>query len=200
MNFLLSTLALLLGPVIYSLGMRNPAVKRGLDMLIIVAVAWIIGVHIIPDSVETGGILAVVFLAVGIAFPLVMQRVLHLAKGTTRIAMTVLAAMALALHAIIDGIALVPGNGDHLPAAIMLHRLPVGMVIWCTFRPAIGRAAAIAAFAIIIAATGLAFYSAAPIVELAQSRNIALFQAFVSGSLIDLVITLGRQVWTNRKD
>jgi len=200
MNFLLSTLALLLGPVIYALGRQNPAVKRGLDALIIVAVAWIIGVHIIPDAVETGGLLAIAFLAAGIAFPLIMQRVLHVATGTAHFAMTVLAGMALALHAVIDGVALIPGNGDHLPAAVILHRLPVGMAIWCTFRPAIGRAAAIAAFAIIISATALAFYSAAPVVELAESRNLALFQAFVSGSLIDLVVTLGRQVWNNRND
>lgn len=200
MNFLLSTFALLLGPFIYALGRQNPAVRRGLDAFIIVAVAWIIGVHIIPESVETGGLLAVAFLAAGIVFPLVMQRVLHVATGTAHFAMTILAATALGLHAVIDGIALIPGNGDHLPAAVILHRLPVGMAIWCTFRPAIGRATAVAAFVIIIGATGFAFYSAAPVVELAESRNIALFQAFVSGSLIDLVVTLGRQVWNNRND
>jgi len=200
MNFLLSTFALLLGPLIYALVRQNRAVRRGLDAFIIVAVAWIIGMHIIPDAVATGGLLAIAFLAAGIAFPLIMQRVLHVATGTTRFAMTVLAAMALALHAIIDGIALIPGNGNHLPTAVMLHRLPVGMAIWCTFRPAIGRASAIAMFVIIIGATGFAFYSAAPVVELAESKNLALFQAFVSGSLIDLVVTLGRQVWNTRQN
>jgi hypothetical protein len=200
MNFLLSTLALLLGPLIYAVGRRNRAIRHGLDAFIIIAVAWIIGVHIIPESVETGGLLAFAFLAAGIAFPLVMQRVLHVATGTTHLAMTLLAAMALALHAIIDGIALIPGHGEHLPAAVILHRLPVGMAIWWTFRPTIGRASAIAAFVIIIAATGSAFYSAAPVVELAESRNFALFQAFVSGSLIDLVVSLARKMWMTRAD
>jgi hypothetical protein len=200
MNFLFSTLALLLGPFIYALGRRNRAVRHGLDAFIIFAVAWIIGVHIIPESIETGGLLAIPFLAAGIAFPIVMQRVLHVATGTTHFAMTILAAMALALHAIIDGIALIPGYGEHLPAAVILHRLPVGMAIWWTFRPTIGRASAIAAFVIIIAATGSAFYSAAPVIELAESRNLALFQAFVSGSLIDLVASLGRQMWRTRAD
>lgn len=198
MNLLLSTLALLLGPFIYALGRRNRTVRHALDVFIIIAVAWIIGVHIIPESVTTGGLPAIAFLAAGIVFPPAMQRVFHLATGTARFAMTVLAATALALHAIIDGVALIPGNGDHLPMAVILHRLPVGMAIWWTFRPAIGRTSAIAAFVIIIAATSLTFYSAAPIVELAENRNLALFQAFVSGSLIDLVVTLGRQVWSNR--
>lgn len=200
MNFLLSTFALLLGPFIYALGRRNRTVRHGLDVFIIVAVAWIIGVHIIPESVTTGGLLAIVFLAAGIAFPVVIQRVLHVATGTAHFAMTALAAVALALHAVIDGVALIPGNGGHLPVAVMLHRLPVGMAIWWTFRPAIGNGSAIAAFVIIVVATAIAFFSAAPVVELAESRNLALFQAFVSGSLIDLVVTLGRQVWANRRD
>ncbi|MDH5454487.1 MAG: hypothetical protein OEY37_00355 [Gammaproteobacteria bacterium] len=199
MNLLLSTLALLLGPLIYTLAGRSRASRHALDAFILVAVAWIIGVHIIPVAIKTGGLLAIAFLLAGIAFPLVMQRFLHVATGTAHFAMMFLAAIALALHAIIDGVALVPGSGDHLPLAVILHRLPVGMAIWCTFRPAIGNASAIAAFVIIIAATGLTFYSATPVVELAESRNLALFQAFVSGSLIDLVVTLGRQAW-NRAD
>ena len=199
MNFLLSTFALLLGPFIYALGRRNRAVRHGLDAFIIVAVAWIISVHIIPEAVRTGGLLAIAFLAAGIAFPPVMQRVLHVATGTAHFAMTALAAVALALHAVIDGVALIPGSGDHLPAAVILHRLPVGMAIWWTFRPAIGKRSAIAAFVIIIAATALTYYSAGAVVELAESRNLALFQAFVSGSLIDLVATLARQVWSNRR-
>ena len=97
MKFLLSTLALLLGPFIYALGRRNRAVRHGLDAFIIVAVAWIIGVHIIPESVASGGILAIAFLVAGIAFPIVMQRVLHVATGTAHFAMTLLAAMALRL-------------------------------------------------------------------------------------------------------
>jgi len=200
MNFLLSTFALLLGPYIYALGRQNRTIRHSLDAFIIIAVAWIIGVHIIPESVQTGGLLAIGFLVAGMAFPLVMQRVLHVATGTAHFAMTALAALALALHAVIDGVALIPGNGDHLPAAVILHRLPVGMAIWWTFRPAIGKASAIAAFVIIIAATALTFYSAAAVVELAESRNLALFQAFVSGSLIDLVVTMAREVWNNRRD
>ncbi len=199
MNFLLSTFALLLGPLIYALGRRNRVIRHGLDAFIIVAVAWIIGVHIIPESVATGGVLAIAFLAAGVVFPIVMQRVLHVATGTAHFAMTMLAAIALALHAIIDGIALIPGNGDHLPIAVMLHRLPVGMAIWWTFRPAIGNVAAVTAMVIVVGATALAFFFAAPFVELAESRNLALFQAFVSGSLVDLVVTLGRQFWSSRR-
>jgi hypothetical protein len=62
------------------------------------------------------------------------------------------------------------------------------MAIWWTFRPALGQTAAVVAFAIIIVATAAAYFLGGPVVELLESRTLALFQAFVSGSLIDLVI------------
>jgi zinc transporter ZupT len=103
-------------------------------------------------------------------------------------ALLFIAALALVLHAVIDGIALLPGGSDRLGLAVILHRLPVGMAIWWTFRPAIGTKAAVAAFVLIITATALAVYFGGPVIELAESRMLALFQVFVAGSLADMVI------------
>ena len=83
---------------------------------------------------------------------------------------------------------LLPAMGDPLSIAVILHRLPIGMAIWWTFRPAIGRTAAITAFAIIVAATAFSYFLADPVVNMLESRTLAYFQAFVSGSLIDLVV------------
>ena len=47
---------------------------------------------------------------------------------------------------------------------------------------------AVAAFALIISATALAFYLGGPVIEFAESRMLALFQIFVAGSLADMVI------------
>ncbi len=188
MNFLLSTIALLAGPFIYALGRRNKMTERLLDLLIIAAIAWIIGVHIVPDAFEAAGWPALVFLAIGMAFPYVLRRIFHLASSAMHTALLLIAALALVLHAVIDGIALLPGSGEQLSIAVILHRLPVGMAIWWTFRPAIGTKTAIAAFALIISATALAIYFGGPVIELAESRVLALFQVFVAGSLADMVI------------
>jgi len=188
MYFLLSTIALLVGPFAYALGRHNKVTERALDALIIVAIAWIIGVHIVPDAFQVAGWKALAFLGLGMAFPYALRRIFHLASNAMHTALLFIAAFALVLHAVIDGIALLPGNGDQLGLAVILHRLPVGMAIWWTFRPAIGTKASIAAFALIILATGLAVYFGGPVIELAESRMLALFQVFVAGSLADMVI------------
>lgn len=193
MNFFLSTLALLAGPFIYALGRRNATAEHLLDAVVILTVAWIIAFHIVPEVVAIGGILAVGMIAAGMAFPFALRRIFHLASNTAHIALLVLAAAALALHAIIDGIALLPATGNSLSVAVILHRLPIGMAIWWTFRPALGQTAAIIAFAIIIVATASAYFLGGPVVDVLENRTLVLFQAFVSGSLIDLVIVSIRQ-------
>jgi hypothetical protein len=200
MYFLLSTFALLAGPFVYALGRRNKVTERALDVLIIVAIAWIIGVHIVPDAFQIAGWPALVFLILGMAFPYMLRRIFHLASSAMHTALLFIAALALVLHAVIDGIALLPASGERLGLAVILHRLPVGMAIWWTFRPTIGTKAAIAAFALIITATALAFYFGGPVIELAESRMLALFQVFVAGSLADMVIVGVRDLFSRPRD
>lgn len=188
MYFLLSTIALLAGPFVYAQGRRNKVTESALDALIIVAIAWIIGVHILPDAIQAAGWPSLAFLMLGMAFPFALRRIFHLASNAMHTALLIIAALALVLHAVIDGIALLPGSGDRLGLAVVLHRLPVGMAIWWTFRPAIGTKAAIASFILIITATATAFYFGGAVLEFAENRMLALFQVFVAGSLADLVI------------
>ena len=188
MNFLLSTIALLFGPLVYAVGYRNAVARHILDSFVFITIAWIIGVHIIPESLSAGGALALVFLALGIAFPILLERVFHVASKAAHIAIMIIAAIGLSMHAVIDGIALLPASGDRLAHAIIVHRIPVGMALWWTFRPALGTAMAIVAFVLIIVSTGIAYFLGAPVIEMAENRNLAMFQAFVSGSLIDLVV------------
>ncbi len=188
MNLLLSTLALLAGPFVYALGRRNAATEKLLNVIIVAAIAWIVGVHILPEAIEAAGWTAAIALLAGMAFPFLLRRVFHLAAKTAHIALLTLAALALILHALIDGIALSPAGGDQLAVAVIIHRLPVGMAIWWTFRPAIGNTAAIVAFGLLIGATAAAYLLGSPVAELAENRILALFQAFVAGSLVDLII------------
>ena len=188
MYFLLSTIALLAGPFVCLLGRQNQAAERAIDVLIIVAIAWIIGVHIVPEAFKVAGATALLLLALGMAFPYALRRIFHLASSAMHIALLLIAALALVLHAMIDGIALLPGNDEQLGIAVILHRLPVGMAIWWTFRPVIGAKAAVASFVLIISATALTYYFGGAIIEIAESRMLALFQVFVAGSLADMVI------------
>lgn len=187
MNLLLSITALLLGPVIYALGRRNHVARQILDGFIFITIAGIICVHIIPEALAAGGTLAIIFLALGIAFPVVLERGFHSAFHEAHVLVLVVAALGLIIHAIIDGIALLPAQGSDLAYAVILHRLPVGMVIWWSLRPNLGISVAVAAFVTISIATAASYILGGPMVELAEARSIAYVQAFVSGSLIHIV-------------
>ena len=187
MNLILSIAALLLGPIIYAFGRRNSAMRQILDGFIFITIAGIICVDIIPEALTVGGTLAVIFLVLGLAFPVIIERGFHGAFHAAHKMVLIVAALGLVVHAIIDGIALLPTQSRDLAHAVILHRLPVGMAIWWSLRPNLGLPVAIAAFAMISVATAASYLLGAPFVELAEARSIAFLQAFVSGSLIHVV-------------
>lgn len=207
MTFALSVLALILGPFVYAWGQQRPTARQVLDGFVFITIAGIVCVHIIPVSISNGGLWAVVFLLLGLAFPVVLERQFHHLMHKAHGVILLLAALGLAVHAMIDGIALLPletlggqagaataGEGglatlldNQLAIGVILHRLPVGMAIWWSLRPHLGAPVAIGVFALIIAATAAAYFLGGPVVELAETRSLACFQAFVAGSLVHVV-------------
>lgn len=205
--FILSIAALLLGPAIYAWARKRPTGRQMLDGFILVTVAGIVCVYIIPDAVVTGGRVAFLFLLVGLLFPIAIEKAFHEFHRQAHVFIVILAAAGLVVHALIDGLALLPGVGtsitsgsdgtnarlwnsifgNQLAVGVILHRLPVGMTIWWSVRPSFGTGAAVATFALVIAATAAAFFFGAPAVQLAQLESLAYFQAFVAGSLVHVV-------------
>lgn len=183
----LSIAALLAGPFVYTLGKRNAIARQVLDGFIFITIAGLVAVHIIPDSLLGGGNLAILFLALGIAFPVLIERGLHESFHAAHGLVLALAALGLVIHSVLDGIALLPGSNGNLAYAVILHRLPIGMAIWWSLRPNLGIGAAATAFGLIIVSTTAAFVFGAPVVDLAEARGIAWLQAFISGSLIHIV-------------
>lgn len=187
----LSILALLAGPVVYTMGRRNRVARQILDGFIFITIAGIVTVNIIPEALIGGGGLAVLFLALGIVFPVVLERGLHHRFHAAHAIVLALAALGLVIHSALDGIALllapVAENGQRLAWAVILHRLPIGMAIWWSLRPNLGLAAALTAFVLIIGSTTAPVLLGTQVHEITGARSIAWLQAFVSGSLIHIV-------------
>lgn len=188
MTLLLSTVALLLGPLIYEVGRRNKIARRVLDVLILATIALIILFDIIPEALSHGGWWAIVVLLLGIGFPMLLEKLFRRAADTAHLVIVAIAVVGLILHAVIDGLALLPENGTGLAHAIILHRPAVGMAIWWAVRPGFGTAAAIATLALIILATTAGYFVGESTLPFVSTRALALLQAFVSGSLIHVVI------------
>lgn len=187
MTLILSIAALLLGPVIYAAGSRNRLLRRTLDALILLTIAAIIAVNIIPEALKHGGKLAIAVLVLGIVFPMLLERLFRTATDAAHLVIVAIAALGLLIHAVIDGVALLPESGTGLAHAIVLHRLPVGMALWWAVRPNFGKIIAVVVFALVILATIAGYFVGESIIEMADIRTIAMLQAFVSGSLIHVV-------------
>ena len=155
-----------------------------LDGFIFITIAGIVCVSIIPEALRYGGNVAFAFLAIGLAFPFVIERLGSISHRKAHVFIVVLAGLGLVIHASIDGIALLDQT---LAPAIILHRIPIGMAIWWSVRPSFGTGSAVLVFALIIGATAAAFFLGAPIMELAEVRGLSWFQAFVAGSLVHVV-------------
>ncbi len=189
---LASMAALVAGPLAYRFAHGRGTTLTVLDGFVFVAISGLIILSVLPEAVVHGGWLAIAFIIAGFAGPTVAERLFHRAAKGTHVAALMLGVVGLCLHALIDGAALGGGlavqAGTHLPTAIVLHRLPVGLAIWWLLRPHFG--AAVAGLALLaVAATTTAGYAVGPTLGAELTvRSVAWFQAFVGGSLLHVVL------------
>lgn len=187
MMLLLSSAALLMGPLIYTLGRQHRVASTVFDWLIKAAIAFIVFVHIIPEAFEAIGYWAFAVLAIGLAFPIALESLFKKAHDAAHLVIVGVAALGLLLHAVVDGLGLLYDDGSGLAHAIVLHRVPVGMAIWWTVRPHFGKPVALSMLVLIIVATAVGYELGDSIFDVADTGQLALLQAFISGSLIHVV-------------
>ena len=188
-----SLLGLCVGPPLIALSGRWRWLVTTVDGIVLVTMGGLLAAHIMPELFEVAGPLAGVAAVCGLLVPAVLQRLLGKAAEQVHTVTLVLALGGLALHAVIDGVALAGGGHDHgsggsLRLAIALHRVPVGLTIWWLLRPAFGAPAALAVLVLIAVATVIGFTGAGWLGELLQGQTLALFNAFVAGTLVHVML------------
>jgi hypothetical protein len=192
-SFLLSSLALVAGPFLFVLGARQEGVRLALDGFVVMTLAGIVCLHIVPDAWRLAGLVSLVFLALGLLFPLLLEAVFARALERAHGFVVVLAAVGIGVHGTLDGIALIPlAEGgllaNELALGVIIHRLPVGMAIWWALKPEFGTRAAVGMITLVIGATGLGFLLGANLSSAGASPILACFQSFVAGSLVHVVL------------
>ncbi len=190
---LLSLVALLVGPVVYARA-RSGLAASAVDAFALVGVAGLVFAHILPQSMASAGWWVVPVALVGLFGPgLLCGSRFFAGKSSARITMP-LALLGIALHAMLDGVALAGAGSDHahggdhlLPVAVVLHRIPVGLGIWWLARPLYGQRAAGGLIATIALFTVLGFGFAPSLLGGTSEGWFALFQALIAGSLLHVV-------------
>ncbi|GIU14234.1 MULTISPECIES: metal transporter [unclassified Shewanella] len=189
---LASCIALLLGPLFYRFFSTGNGLQKGLDGFIFVSLGGLVLVHILPELLEHGGFLAIVFVIIGIWGPTLSERLFHRYSEVTHNLTLILGIGGLLLHTITDGGAMIlaqqEGNSPLLALGIILHRLPVGVAIWWLLKPQVGSRWAMAVLAAMMLLTGFGYFAGEQMLSHLSLENTVYLQAFVTGSILHVVL------------
>lgn len=196
---LLSVAALFVGPFVFPHVRDRPGVIAALDGFLLASIGGLVLIDLLPHSLHVAGASALGVAALGLALPTLADRKSH-AHGehqhteNSHGTLIPVAFVGLAAHAFVDGSALavpevqVHGSGVELAVAVLFHRLPVGLLIAALATNRWGTRGAMWVAAAFAAATVAGFGVAREALPYWDLHAVALFQAFVSGTLLHVII------------
>ncbi len=186
-----SLLALGIGPLIYS-RTKGAWAAALVDAFALVGVGGLVLVHILPQSFQLAGWMILPVALVGFLGPgLLCGSKLFAGRGSSRVTMPV-ALLGIALHAILDGLALTYSSTSDEPAAlaaaVVLHRIPVGLGIWWLTVPLYGKRSALGLLGAIAVFSVVGFGFGETLLHEISTSWVALFQALIAGSLLHVIL------------
>ncbi|HIA04757.1 MAG TPA: hypothetical protein EYN66_23165, partial [Myxococcales bacterium] len=194
-----SLLALIAAPMIAILAQRGRLFIDALDGFVFTSIGVLIVAHVLPHCVNEGGYGVLLVALIGMLGPMIIEKSLRGAAQKAHMVALVLALIGVFLHGVIDGIALAgagfsSGSSETnnpnllLPLAVVLHRLPVGLMVWWLLRKPYGRATAITVLAVVGLGTVGGYLGLGSLFESTDHSGVAFFQALVAGSLLHVVV------------
>lgn len=191
MGYLIASLvALFCGPLLDRPSAARWAPGACIDGFIYVSVTGLIIGHILPESIEKAGWIALCFALLGVLGPRILETTFQRAVEKTHAAAQALAAIGLIAHAMVDGaiLATVPTTGAAIGLAVILHRIPGALALWWLIRRSHDSRMA----AIILTAMGVAtvvgYATASSLTALLPATAAGLLEALVAGSLLHVIL------------
>ncbi len=186
-QLLLSIALLFIAPMLHQFSIKRDYVFSSLNGFVFVLIAVLVAAEILPSLISTTGPGVLLMLLVGLALPVVMEKLFHHTDIVHKSAVF-LAIFALFIHTLADGAALGLHSAEHhLSLGVVLHRIPVGLFVWWVIRPQFGSLVALVMLAIIAVGTVLGYGFAERVLPHIETSTVAYFQAFVVGTLIHVL-------------
>ncbi len=194
---ILAAVALCFGPLIAGVLQRRSNLHALLDGFILVMVGGLALLHLLPYARDSIGAWCIPLAAIGAFLPLYTEKKLHRHDSDESSSILWLAVIGLVLHAALDGAALAAnqhGMHEHLtegwslPLAILLHRVPVGLLIWWSVRPQFGSKIAVTILAAIGAATFVGHGLSRFLLPLSVGPVSGIIFSLLAGGLLHVVM------------
>ena len=179
-----SLAAPVVGAFLYRWLHGRSGVVRLFDGFMCVAVPAIILWQVLPHSWENHGVIALLVLLAGMGTPNLIERISRSLQPHTDNLALLAGLSGLVIHAFLEGSALVSRDMS-FAYAVILHRIPVGLMIWWILRPRHGFRGAAMGIGTILVATVAGYAIGAQV--FADGDGVALYQAFVGGTLLHAV-------------
>ncbi|ABE53388.1 conserved hypothetical protein [Shewanella denitrificans OS217] len=187
-----SCIALLFGPLFYRFFSTGNGLQKGLDGFIFVSLGGLVLIHILPELLEHGGFLTLIFVMLGLWGPTASERIFHRYSEITHNVTLTLGIAGLLLHTVTDGGAMVlaqqEGNSILLALGVVMHRLPVGFAVWWLLKPHLGARWTCVILGAIMFFTGVGYFAGEQLLDQLSLDNTVYLQAFVTGSILHVVL------------
>ncbi|MCI5066446.1 permease [bacterium] len=199
---LLACVALFLGPMVYQILGRGRAALQVIDGFVFVSISGLLLMHLFSaERASSFQIATLVLLVLGIFGPLFLEHLFRRIEKEVHVATMVLGAIGFCIHTMMDGAALAfryhegaatvapeVFSGDlPLAAAIIIHRLPVGLTLWWLLKPRFGPLAAGGALLFAVGATVFGYLLAEHPTVHSFEYTFPWIEAFVAGSILHVV-------------
>jgi uncharacterized protein len=128
--FLISLMGFLLGPVLHYLFFKRKNANFWMDGFSLASVGGIVLVHLLPEAIEKGGMIAFVLILIGVFLPSFLTGWMGRFSETGE---KILLVGGMYLHALTESAALGSVNERDTQAlglAIVLHKLPMGLLLF----------------------------------------------------------------------
>jgi uncharacterized membrane protein YraQ (UPF0718 family) len=188
MMLVLSLVLLALVPPLNRFAGRASGLLSGLDGFVFVAIGGLVLVHVLPESYENAGWGALVVALLGVLGPIFIENRLHKAARKVHTFALILAVIGVAAHALADGVILAESSDSGLPLAVVLHRLPEGLMVWWLLRPTYGSLVAGSVLVGIGVATIGGYLGASALAAQVDPIWLGYLQALVAGSLLHVMV------------
>ncbi len=170
----------------------HPRTIRMMDRVVLVALPVLILLQVLPHMLTENEPLLLVWLAVGAVFLNLLEKTSQLfAKHTDNVTIFIGTGL-IAVHAFLEGGALLPGQGGDTAflIAVVLHRVPVGLLVWWLLEPRHGATLAALGVGSIVTATLVGYLLGVEMLP-GHHETMERYQAFVAGSLLHVVFHQG---------
>lgn len=185
----IATLALVIGPLLERMGRRLPALAALIDGATVGGIVVVALMHLMPESAAHLGWWAFLLFAVGLALPLLTEKLLVRSWQGWRITVGALVLVLFVGHLLVEGAALAStATNERLALATVLvvagHNLPLGVLLWGQTKRRFGSAWSVA----VLVAVGAITWFGPLVIPVSEGNFSAVCSAVLAGGLLHLVL------------